>query len=368
MTRPKFVITAFAGFLGLALACGRQSSAPTSPSGQAAANGAEGAGGSTLKADPPALVSPINDQQAPDKPTLTARTTKMDFDGRSPGLQYRFEVYNPVGAKIIDSGLLDQPTFQIVDALVYKQRHTWRVRAELQGRVSPWSATGSFISFEGGYIRGDEVYDPLYTGTAVGEIVNDSTFLGEQGLRLNTNISYVKYLIPTTITTGEFSMEVKGLTANTPGDKSKVFSMSSGTDDFITDPYRFDVQYRGTNGSPPNAITFRMLYGSADDPNLRFEPDTTTRFNSIYLLDPNTVYFFKATWGRGEVRVLLREGGVDGRSIYEVAVAARLGTYNPTPHYAYLGAPPGRSGAESATVPGMIFRKVWISSRPRPAL
>jgi hypothetical protein len=80
------------------------------------------------------------------------------------------------------------------------------------------------------------------------------------------------------------------------------------------------------------------------------------------------VYFFKATWGRGEVRLLVREGGVNGRNIYEVAVAARLGTYNPTPHYAYLGTPPGRSGAESATVPGVIFRKVWISPRPRPAL
>ena len=124
----------------------------------------------------------------------------------------------------------------------------------------------------------------------------------------------------------------------------------------------------GSNGSPPNAITFRMLWGLADDTNLRYEPaDFTTRLNSIYLLDPNTVYFFKATWGRGEVRVLVKEGGVNGRNIYEVAVAARLGVYNPTPH-SVLGTPPGRSGAESATVPGTNFRKVWISSRPRPAL
>jgi hypothetical protein len=92
-----------------------------------------------------------------------------------------------------------------------------------------------------------------------------------------------------------------------------------------------------------------------------------TRFNSIYLLDPNTVYFWKATWGN-EVRILLKEGGVNGRSIYEVAIPVRRGIYNPVPHYAYLGTPPGRSGAESASVPGTIFRKVWISSRPRPPL
>jgi hypothetical protein len=354
--------------MGLALACGGQSPAPTSPTGQALADAGESANGSTLKADPPALVSPINDQQAPDNPMLVAKTTKMDFDGVSAGLRYHFEVYNPAGAKIIDSGLLNEPTFQITQRLEFKQRHTWRVRAEFQSRVTAWSGTASFISFEGGYIRDDEAYDPLYDGRSIGEIVNDATFLGDQGLRLNTNISYVKYLIPTPITAGEFSMEVSGLQANLPGDKSKVFGMSSGTDDFITDPYRFDVQYRGSNGSPPNAITFRMLWGSADDPNLRYEPDTTTRFNSIYLLNPNIVYFFKATWGRGEVRLVVREGGVNGKNIYEVAVAARRGTYNPTPFYAYLGTPPGRSGAESATVPGAIFRKVWISSRPRPQL
>ncbi len=368
MSRSKFVITALAIILGLALACSHQSPSPTSPTSHPVAKASDGTDGSTLKADPPVLVSPLNDAQQPDNPTLTAKTTKMDFDGVSAGLQYRIEVYNAAGAKIIDTGLLAQPTYQITQKLEYAQRHTWRVRAEFQGRVSPWSETGSFLSFAGGYIRDDEVFDPLYNGVTVGEIVNDYTFLGDQGLRLNTNITYVKYLIPTTITSGEFSAEVMGLQPNVPGDKSKVFGMSSGTDDFITDPYRFDVQYRGSNGSPPNAITFRMLWGSADDPNLRYEPDSNTRFNSIYLLDPNTVYFFKATWGRGEVRLLVREGGVNGRNIYEVAVAARLGTYNPTPHYAYLGTPPGRSGAESATVPGVIFRKVWISSRPRPVL
>jgi hypothetical protein len=368
MLRSKIFITLGASVLGLALACSRQSPAPMSPSSHPASNTDDGVGGSTLKADAPVLVSPINDQQAPDNPTLSAKPTKMDFDGVSTGLQYRFEVYNAAGAKIVDSGLLNQPTFQVNEKLVYRQRHTWRVRAELQGRVTPWSDTGSFLSFEGGYIRGDEVYDPLYNGETVGQIFNDTTFLGDQGLRLNTNISYVKYVIPTTITVGEFSMEVMGLAANAPGDKSKVFGMSTDSDDFITDPYRFDVQYRGLNGSPPNAITFRMLWGSADDPNLRYEPDTNTRFNSIYVLDPNTVYFFRALWGRNEVRVLLREGGVNGRNIYEVAVPARLGTYNPQPHFAYLGTPPGRSGAESATVPGVIFRKVWISSRPRPQL
>ena len=48
------------------------------------------------------------------------------------------------------------------------------------------------------------------------------------------------------------------------GDKSKVFGMMAGnpdTNEYITNPYRVDVQYRGTGGFPPNSITYRVLYG-----------------------------------------------------------------------------------------------------------
>ena len=41
--------------------------------------------------------------------------------------------------------------------------------------------------------------------------------------------------------------------------------MQEGQDDFITNKYRVDIQYRGTEGAPPNAIQWRVLYGSSDD-------------------------------------------------------------------------------------------------------
>ena len=37
---------------------------------------------------------------------------------------------------------------------------------------------------------------------------------------------------------------------------------------------------------PPNAIQWRVLYGSADDLKLRYEPDTAKRFASVVLLSP----------------------------------------------------------------------------------
>jgi len=62
----------------------------------------------------------------------------------------------------------------------------------------------------------------------------------------------------------------------------------------------------------------------------------------------------------------VKRGGSTGTTIYNKGKAYQ-GPYDPDPHYAFIGAPVGRSGLTAATVPGMIVRQVWISSRPRPA-
>src|SRR6185503_16381515 len=169
-------------------------------------------------------------------PALTATASTMKFTTPVP-LQYRIEVFNDVCARVQDSGLVNSPSFRVTATLSFRRRHTWRARAEREGAFGPWSATGSFISAEGGYIRGNEVFDPLYNGATVGERIGPTTFIPDKGIRLDANTSYVRYLIPQTITNGEFSMEVEGLRANAPGGKSKVFGMQEGTDDYITNPY-----------------------------------------------------------------------------------------------------------------------------------
>jgi hypothetical protein len=142
--------------------------------------------------------------------------------------------------------------------------------------------------------------------------------------------------------------------------------MQEGQDDFITNRYRVDIQYRGVGGFPPNAITFRALYGSGEDLKVRYEPDTTTRLNSTFALNPSSVYHWKAVWG-SEFRLTVLEGGASGPQIYNVGMASPNGVYAPNPHYAYLGAPVGRSGNESASIAGTIYRNVWLANRPRPA-
>ena len=160
-------------------------------------------------------------------------------------------------------------------------------------------------------------------------------------------------------------MDVEGLRANAPGDKAKVFGMQEGQSDFITNRFRVDIQYRGTTGAPPNAIQWRVLYGSADDLDVRYEPDTAKRFASVFLLNPATTYHWKATWG-SNFRLVVLDGGMNGGVLYDYGLPTPRGQYVPNPHYAYLGAPVGRSGNESASIAGTIYRNVWIGSGPRP--
>ncbi len=246
MSRPRFVVTGVAAVLALSLACSRQTANPTSPSALAAANGTGAAAdGSTLKATAPVPVSPVNDAQVNDLPTLTATASTMKFTDPVP-LQYRFEVFNEAGVKVQDSGLVNSPSFKVTATLSFRRRHTWRARAEREGAAGPWSTTGSFVSAEGGYIRGNEVFDPLYNGATVGERDRPHDIPSRQ--RDPSRFHQLVRAVSDSpdLTSGEFSMEVEGLQTNASGDKSKVFGMMEGTGEYITNPYRVDIQYRGT--------------------------------------------------------------------------------------------------------------------------
>ena len=243
-------------------------------------------------------------------------------------------------------------------------RYYWRARM-IQGSVtSDWSATRKFNSKLVGFIRGGELYDPLIHGETLGERVGSTDFVSGKGVRLNDNTSYVKYLLPQTIDSGEFSMEVEGLRADAPGNKSKVFGMQEGQGDFIVNRYRVDAQYRGSSGSPPNAITWRAMFGSEDE---KLEPETAIRYASVYALVPSRAYLWRGTWSHSGFRLEVLDGGLTGSTLYNQAVLDERVLYSPNPHYAYLGSPTGRSGAESASIPGSIYRNVWLGNRPRPA-
>ena len=90
-------------------------------------------------------------------------------------LTYKFEVYNAAGTKVYTSPNVTAgsgTTSHVVTAtLDGDQTFTWQARAEYQGSVGPWSSRAAFITAvtePDGYIRGNELYDPLTKGKTVG--------------------------------------------------------------------------------------------------------------------------------------------------------------------------------------------------------
>jgi hypothetical protein len=333
---------------------------------------------------PPTLTKPAPDSPADGtqldtkRPTLTvtngtssqAGTRTYEFqvsDNQAFTASSDFSVWfattvNGTGVAEDSSG---KTSYTLAQDLQPTTRYYWRARMTQGTTTSEWSEVRGFKTKLEGYSRPGELYDPLIHGETVGVRVGQTTFIPGKGIRLDNGQSYVKYLLPQTITSGEFSMDVEGLQANAPGNKAKVFGMQEGQDDFITNRYRVDIQYRGTDGVPPNAIQWRVLYGSSTDLSVRYEPDTAKRMASVLLLNPATKYHWKATWGT-DFRLIVRDGGITGSAIYDYGLPTPRGSYAPNPHYCYLGAPVGRSGTESASIANTVYSNVWIGSRPRP--
>jgi hypothetical protein len=244
----------------------------------------------------------------------------------------------------------------------------WRTRIQQASIVSDWSATRSFTTPISGYSRAGELYDPLVASATVGVPVGSTTFMPGKGIRINDGNSYVRYQLAQPLDRGEFSMEVEGLRPNGPGPKLKVFSMSDGTGDVYRSAYLLTAQYRGSNGNPDNCIAFKALLG---DPFLKLEPDGGRRSAAVMALDPSHAYFWKGTWSNG-FRLLVQDG-INGTTLYDFGLTVAdldtpvAATYNPSPHFAYLGANNGPFGEEDGSWPGTIYRNVWIGRGPRPA-
>jgi len=244
----------------------------------------------------------------------------------------------------------------------------WRARLVVGNQASDWSATRSLNTPIAAYSRPGELYDPLIYGSTIGSPVGSTTFVEGKGVRLNDTNAYVRYQLAQPLDSGEFSMEIEGLHANGPGGKLKVFSMMDGTGDLYRSNFLLNAQYRGVPGNPDNCIAFKALFG---DPFFKLEPDAGTRASAVMALDPSAAYYWKGTWSN-EFRLVVQEG-IGGRILYNVGIkVSDLGSpiaavYNPTPHFAYLGANNGSYGEEDGSFPGTTYRNVWIGRGPRPA-
>jgi hypothetical protein len=362
MQYKKLVACTSAVLLALAVACSKSSETPVSPSTAQPGGTDAGPNGETLKATAPTPQSPINNAQPDQQLVLTAGKSTSTFDSSfAATYTYEFEIRNAGNTTVCTSGSIGGGSGSSVSwtpsgcTLEFDAPHTWRVRATSQGAFGPWSSAASFRSAAGGFIRGNEVFDPLTNGRTVGEVVGNVTWIPGVGVRLNEYTSHIRYRLPQTLVQGEFSLIITGVATNTEGDKTKLFAMSEGLADLITNDRRMTVEKRG---DPEGIVAWRFI--SHED-----QVDTEGAERQFVAFDPGQAYLWTATWN-GVFSVRVQQGGASGPTIYHKGKGYR-GAYDPNPHFAFIGAPPGRSGVTAATVPGMIVRNVWISPHPRPA-
>lgn len=362
MSRSWLYVSILACTLAVAVGCGQHSSTPSSPTSTTPVDSDAAADGSVLKATAPTPQSPVNGVKPSDMSiVLVAGNATMKF-ATGVSLTYRFEIYNASGQRVYQSpavaaGNGGTTSHEVASGdLIEDQTYQWQVRAEYLGLAGPWSARASFVAPNaGGYIRGNEVYDPLINGRSIGEVIGPVTFVPGVGARLEGQDARIKYIIPT-LAQGEFSILCTNLAENTKGGKTKMFSMAQGDADITENRRRFTIEKRG---DPAGVIAWRVITSGQ-------QIDTEAHERVFYPFREDRHYFWKATWGSGNFNLLIKDGGANGATIYDYGKPYR-GVYDPNPHFAWAGGPPGRGGMDTGSVNGVIIRQLWISSRPRPA-
>ena len=360
----KVLLCAATGALAVGVACSKSSPKPTSPSAATQPDAAAAPDGSTLKATTPTLVSPTGGGQVIDPLVLTASKSTGKFTDIA--MSYRFQVRS--GSTVVyDSGVTggagsgNNVTHTVPgSALNPDTDYTWRVRGEAQGAFGSWSSDGAFKSPVGAYIRGNEVRDPLTIGRTVGQTAGAVTFTSE-GLKLLTHESRVTYVLPQNLQAGEFSVMAKGYDEGSPGDKTKIISMQEGFGDLTTNDYRFTFEKRGRAYVTPGATTWRMNMGDADEHAGRIIDGDRLAVD----YSDERWYFWKVTWGT-RTTAEVRENSPTGRIIYQTSRGTGGFIYRPVPHVLHLGATVGRAGPGDASIPGAIYKNVWIGAGPRP--
>ena len=360
MGRQQLVLAALAVCLGTALAC-TKASQPLEPSAGANADG------STLKATAPVALSPVNGAKPTTGLELKVTNSAASFpQGAGAPLTYRFEIYNSAGTRVYESpavpaGSGGTTTHSPNANLTVDQPYQWQARAEYQGAFGPWTARASFVASQNvGFIRANEIYDPLINGQTVGTIHGPVTFLPGVGLRLDDDESYVEYALTQAVSSGEYSALISGLAviSNTEDPKYRVMTMREGLAAINDNRFRMSLDKRG-NG----AIAYRFITGDAN-PGQYIESGPGDRGPNNF--QRNIWYFWRAIWGGNNFRLTVLEDTPTGKPFYELSRSYKF-SYNPNPHMVYIGSPyaSGDRG-EPSSATGMIIRQVWLSPNPRP--
>lgn len=135
--------------LTISAACSTSPEAPTAPSAatRGTPSAATGPGGSTLKFNAPALVSPIDRSRAEDRrPTLIWANAQSKYG--AIGVAYDIEVSTPT-ATVYTQTVGESPDFGahiIPFDTEFDTVYSWRVRARVGDELGPWANYAEFVS------------------------------------------------------------------------------------------------------------------------------------------------------------------------------------------------------------------------------
>lgn len=363
----KLLLFAIAAVTAAAMACGEKTATPVSPSPTASAAADAAADGSTLKATAPALQQPANGSTGVSvTPNLVVANSTLKYLGDASlvgSMQYRFVVETTGGASVYnvltraEAGLTGSKV--PAGALQPDTTYRWRARAELSGSVGPWSAYWTFTTAKSGgglpsYQTATELWDNLTDGKTIGSLVGGAQLVPGKGVFLPTFESHVTYTLQSTLTSGSIECLIEGLSLDTNGGKTKVFSSQQGYSDITDNPYRFTIEKRGDDHVDVGKYRLRIITGNATSgfyDSDRIQPSS---------LDASKVYYHRVTWGNNQVNFVVREGSATGPQVASYAFSYQ-GTYRPSPHVVHIGAPVPRGGPLDASVPGITVRYFYVS-------
>lgn len=357
MVRKLCVFCVLATF---AMACAYNAETPTSPSAGSVAPADAAADGSTLKATAPTVVSPAPGSRLTEfRVTLVVGPSSGTFAPLISGVGYEFQVLDSSGNVIETSGTVQQSggnvSYTVQRQLDVDRTYRWRARAILDSQVGPW-VEASFVSpqFPEPYVRGSEIYEPLWTGKTAAEVMHDVTFVPNEGIRLNNRDSFVQWRIDT-LTDGEFSLEARNIRNSGEEWKTKIMSMLdlAGTNT-TENAYRVTIDKRSEWVGQGSRVRFTMRSRGIDAGEPR---GGGQNWNA------NTWYFWKFEWRGGAATLTIREGGPNG-PIKEQLSTHYAAPYAPPVHGVRLGSVGGR--LEPETLPNVIIRNVYVGGNPRP--
>jgi hypothetical protein len=354
----------------VAAACSRQASAPASPTATAVTQPNLNPD-ATLKVTAPQNQSPPNGQTLSQGDIVLVVKNSRPLYDPALKLTYSFEIWSdgtdipgfmrfagPAAEGSDGTTSLTVPNnVELTPEHVYK----WRVRSYVGLDNSEYSAWTTFVApTNTGYIRGNELYDPLDNGTTVGRIFGPVTFLPGQGVRLESKSSWIEYVMPATATTGEFSAIFTGLTVKnveSEDPKDRVLTMREGFAPMNDNRFRFSIDVRGNGAAAWRFLTgsttsYIETVGAGERPPLGFRRANT--------------YFIRGVWNGSRLQVTYKDL-TNGTTLYD-AGKGYGGTYRPAPQVVYVGSPwVGGERGEPSSYDGMVVRQVWMSPNPRPA-